>query len=115
MRHTVKLQNVVVGYSDLEHIDPELGRAWGVFRPGLGYELIQPIFRLFTEAVPMRGGEPMDEPKLERFQAARDKLGLRLVTDDGTLIPASVIHISDYPGHLELDVLISDEGYWNGR
>jgi hypothetical protein len=112
MRHTVKLHGVIVGYSELEHTERDLGRAWGKFRPGLGYELIQPIFKLFTEAVPMRGGEPMDEPKLERFLAARDRLGLEIFTDDGILIPASVIHIADYPDSLELDVLISDEGYW---
>ena len=27
----------------------------------------------------------------------------------------SVIHIADYPGNLELDVLIPDEEYWNNR
>ena len=112
MRHTVKLHDVIVGHSELEHVQPELGRAWGVFRPGLGYELLQPVFQLFREAVPMRGGEPMDAPKLERFQAARDKLGLQLFAADGSLIPTSVIHIADYPAQLELDVLITDDGYW---
>ena len=51
-RHTVKLHGIVVGYSDLEHVDPVLGVARGRFRPGVGYDLVQPIFRLFTEAVP---------------------------------------------------------------
>jgi hypothetical protein len=117
VRHTVKLHGIVVGHSDLEKRDASLGRAWGRFRPGLGYELVQPIFRLFSEAVPMRGGEPRDEDKLERYYAARDKLGLELVDESGRSIPTSVIHIADYTagkgtGTLELDVLTSDEEFW---
>ena len=83
VRHTVKLQNVIVGWSDLEHRDPSLGRAWGRFRPGVGYELVQPVFRLFSEAVPLPGGEPMDAEKLDRYHAARDQLGLVLEDASG--------------------------------
>jgi hypothetical protein len=120
VRHTVKLHGVIVGHSDLEETDPSLGRAWGVFRPGLGYELVQPIFRLFTEAVPMPGGEPRDREKLERYHAARDRLGLSLVDAAGEPIATSAIHIADYTEErgkkaIELDVLISDEEYWSGR
>ena len=117
MRHTVKLQDVVVGWCDLEERDESVGRAWGRFRPGIGYELVQPVFRLFTEAVPLPGGEPMDEDKLARYHAARDKLGLRLVDESGRSIPTSAIHISDYSERrgtesLELEVLVKDERFW---
>jgi hypothetical protein len=117
VRHTVKLQNVIVGWSDLEQRDPSLGRAWGEFRPGVGYELVQPVFRLFSEAVPLPGGEPMDQDKLERYHAARDKLGLVLEDASGRTIPTSVIHIADYTQRngrdaLELDVLVRDARFW---
>lgn len=115
MRHTVRLHGVVIGRSELEHVDPELRRAWGVFRPGMGYDLVQPVFQLFREAVPMKGGEAMDEIKLARYYAARDKLGLELVNAEGHRITTSAIHIADYPaetGGPELDVLISDDAYW---
>jgi hypothetical protein len=115
MRHTVKLAGVIVGHSDLEHTDASLGRAWGAFRPGLGYELVQPVFELFREATPMRGGEPRDLEKLDRYHAARDKLGLLLVDDRGAVIRTSVIHIADYTPNLELDVLINDDAYWSSR
>ena len=120
MRHTVKLHGVIVGHSDLEETDVTLGRAWGRFRPGLGYELVQPVFRLFTEAVPMRGGEPRDQEKLARYHAARDTLGLSLVDAEGREIRTSAIHIADYTTEwdtkaLELEVLISDDDYWAGR
>lgn len=117
MRHTVKLQNVIIGYSDLEQRDESIGRAWGRFRPGVGYDLVQPVFRLFTEAVPLPGGEPMDEDKLERYHAARDQLGLELVDEAGRSIPTSAIHISDYRERrgaeaLELEVLVNDAEFW---
>ena len=115
MRHTVTLHGVIVGHSDLERVDLSLGRAWGPFRPGLGYELVQPVFRLFREAVPMQGGEPRDQEKLARYHAAREKLGLALVDAGGKVIPTTAIHIADYPSGLELDVLIADDAYWAGR
>jgi hypothetical protein len=117
VRHTVKLHGIIVGHSELEERDESLGRAWGRFRPALGYELVQPIFRLFSEAVPMPGGEPRDRDKLARYHAARDKLGLELVDAAGKCIPTSAIHIADYTvergtDELELDVLISDTAFW---
>ena len=118
MRHTVKMHGVIVGHSDLESADESLGRAWGAFRPGLGYELVQPVFRLFTQAVPTRGGEPLDDFTLARYHAARAKLALDLVDANGNQIETTTIHIADYldeDGSLELDVLIRDAEYWNAR
>ncbi len=117
MRHTVKLKSVIVGHSDLEERDVVAGRAWGRFRPGFGYELVQPIFRLFTEAVPMRGGEPLDVDKLARYHAARDQLGLELVDATGRAIDISAIHIADYTDRggqdaIELEVLVRDKEFW---
>jgi hypothetical protein len=119
MRHTIRLQSVVVGYSELENIEPELGRAWGAFRPALGYELVQPVFRLFARAVP-RDGSSKNSELLERYYAARDALHLRLEDPDGRLIRTSAIHIADYTveegsAALEVDVLISEERYWEQR
>jgi hypothetical protein len=113
----VKLRGVIVGHSELEERDESVRRAWGRFRPGLGYELVQPIFRLFSEAVPMPGGEPRDQNKLARYYAARDKLDLELVDASGKRILTTAIHIADYTLQrgdeaLELEVLISDEDYW---
>jgi hypothetical protein len=117
MRHTVKLHGVVIGYSELEKRDAFVRRAWGQFRPGVGYDLVQPIFRLFSEAVPMPGGEPRDEDKLARYHAARDKLGLELIDASGQRIATSAIHIADYTKErgkeaIELEVLVSDEEFW---
>lgn len=119
MRHTLKLHGVVVGWSDLERIEPALGRARGRFRPGIGYELVQPVFRLFAEAVP-RAADARDEAKLARYYKSRDALQLELVDAGGKTIPTTAIHIADYRNggggdDCELDVLIADVGYWERR
>jgi len=120
MRHTLKLHGVVVGWSDLERIEPDLGRARGRFRPGVGYELVQPVFRLFAEAVPRAETAARDEAKLARYHRSRDALKLELVDPAGRVIPTSAIHIADYRndedgGDCELDVLIADVEYWERR
>jgi hypothetical protein len=119
MRHTLKLHGVIVGWSELERIEPDAGRARGRFRPGIGYELVQPIFRLYAEAVP-RSAETRDEAKLARYYKSRDALELELVDASGRRIPTSAIHIADYTNgggsdDCELDVLIADAGYWERR
>ncbi len=109
MKHTVMLHGVIVGHSELEDRVPGSLEAAGRFRRGLGYELVQPVFRLFSEAVPMPGGEPMDEDKLERYHAARDRLGLSLVDASGRAVPTNVIHIADYGAEgVRLEVLLKD-------
>ncbi|HZI41513.1 MAG TPA: hypothetical protein VFD67_07400 [Gemmatimonadaceae bacterium] len=120
MRHTLKLHGVVVGWSELERIEPDIGRARGRFRTGVGYELVQPVFRLFAEAVPRADDAERDEAKLARYYRSRDALQLELVDAAGKLIPTSAIHIADYTsdedgGDCELDVLIADTGYWERR
>jgi hypothetical protein len=118
-RHTVRLHGIAVGYSDLEVVEPALGRARGRFRPGVGYDLVQPVFRLFTEAVPVPGADVTDEEKLDRYHRSRDALGLSLEDDAGRSIRTSASHISDYSerrgGSIELEVLISDPAYWKLR
>jgi hypothetical protein len=120
MRHTLKLNGIVVGHSQLEEVEAADRRVWGLFHPGIGYELVQPIFRLFAEATPMPGGEPRDEIKLAQYFAAREKLPLELVDERGRTIRTAGIHIADYtvergPEAISLDVLIPDDAYWTGR
>lgn len=120
LRHTVRLAGVVIGYSELEEAWPDDGRARGVFRPGVGYELVEPVFRLFTEAVPAEDGPVTDAAKLERYHRSRDALGLRLEDADGTVVRTAGIHVADYAdargsGGRHLDVLIQDETYWAWR
>ena len=118
-RHTVRLHKIVIGHSELEIADPALGRARGQFRPGIGYDLVQPVFNLYSQAVPSPGGPVADQDKLDRYHKSRDALGLSLEDERGKVIRTSAIHIADYSemrgGGIELDVLISDRDYWHRR
>lgn len=119
-RHVVRLAGVVIGYSELEETWPMDRRARGKFRPGIGYDLVEPVFRLYAEAVPPGDGVVIDDTKLERYHNSRDALGLRLEDADGNVVKTSGIHIADYSRERgadarHLDVLISDERYWVRR
>lgn len=117
MRHTLRLNGIVVGWSDLEDLDPIAGRARGHFRPGIGYELVQPIFQMYAEAVTPTG-TVRDQEKLDRYHRSRDQLPLELIEDaTGRPLEISAVHIADYatpehPEARELDVLVRDEDYW---
>jgi hypothetical protein len=118
-RHTIKLHGIAIGYSELEDIDPALGRARGTFRPGVGYDLVQPVFRLYADAVPSPGAAVASQEKLERYYKSRDALGLQLEDDTGRIVTTSAIHIEDYSdrrgGGIHVEVLVSDRGYWKHR
>jgi hypothetical protein len=77
MVYTLRMHGVTVGHSDLEHRDPAANTAAGVFRPGLGYELVEPIFQL----------------EGERGRQAIEKLSLELVDAKGNVVPTSRIEI----------------------
>ena len=118
-RHTVMLKGVAIGYSDLEDADASLGRARGRFRPGVGYELVQPVFKLFSDAVPAPGADVADQEKLARYHKSRDALGLSLEDAQGRQIRTTAIHIADYShlnlGSIEVEALISDADFWKRR
>jgi hypothetical protein len=117
-RHTFKLKSVVVGWSDLDDADPFVGKARGPFRPGIGYDLVQPVFNLYVEAVPDPGGDVRDQDKLERYLKSRDALGLSLEDEQGRVVRTSAIHIEDYSGRrggIAVEVLIADREYWKRR
>ena len=108
MRYTLKLHGITVGWSEFGSFDAIEHRAWGPFRPGVGYELVQPIFALFTEAVPMKGGEPRDMEKLERYHAARERLGLELFDAGGVKTEVGAIHLAAYGMEIEIEVLVRE-------
>jgi hypothetical protein len=120
MTYTVKLHGVAVGRSTLERLDPENGFARGAFEPASGYQLVQDVFGLYTEAVPETPGGVVDAEKLARYYKARDALRLALVDAKERAVPGTTIHI--YPSTksksneaFELEVHISDPGFWRAQ
>lgn len=117
MSYTLKMRGVIVGRSSLERADASTRVATGAFRPGLGYDLVQPVFRLYAEAVPDPDAPPVDDEKLERFRAAAGRLGLELFDREGRRVETSSIHVFDYvvergSDALVLEVVIEDEAFW---
>ncbi|MFN8582298.1 MAG: hypothetical protein U0163_15160 [Gemmatimonadaceae bacterium] len=78
MHVILRLQGVIVGHADLKIRDVNSGAWRGPFRPGLGWELIEPVFEL-------RSAAPLPDAA-ERFQQARNALRFELTTADGTAL-----------------------------
>lgn len=84
MSFTLSMSGVIVGRSELEHRDSATRIASGVFRPGLGYELVQPIFALY---------DPSNAETLERYRKSREALRLQLTSASGAPIAIRDLHI----------------------
>ncbi len=110
MRYTLKLRDIVIGWSDLSHRDPAARLARGEFRRGLGYELVEPIFVLR----PVDPAAPGYDEMAQRYRRARDILQLSLHTDDGALVDTSRIDIRTgaAEGSLVIEVAIVDSNFW---
>lgn len=110
--YVLKLRDVIVGRSELAERDGAARVARGPFRPGLGWDLVEPIFAL---AEGTKGGVP-DEQR-ERYRRARDTLALGLYAADGALVESIRLDVRKDPGSptgLVLDAEIVDDAFWNG-
>jgi hypothetical protein len=79
LSYTVRLRGIIVGRAELAAVDPATGARAGAFRPGPGYDLVEPLFQL-------RG---------TRFEQAMRALGLELLDDRGAVVPTRSIDIRD--------------------
>jgi len=112
MSFTLSMSGVIVGRSELELRNAAQRLARGVFRPGLGYELTQPIFELYN-------GSSGDPEALARYRRSRDALRLQLTDSAGNQVRIRELHIrSDSPSgsddpQLFLEVETDDPVVWN--
>jgi hypothetical protein len=102
--YVVHMRGVIIGRSDLERTSPSGARA-GRFHPGPGYDLVQPVFRLFAEATTAGSGETVDAAKLARYTKARDALLLELRDAAGRALATRSIRIVDRVAELGSDAL----------
>ena len=79
MSVTVRLRGIIVGRADLASLDPVTGARSGAFRPGPGFDLVEPLFQLSGQ----------------RYQQAMHALELELLDDTGAVVPARSIDIRD--------------------
>ena len=85
MHVIVRLKDVIVGHADVEPLAGDPRVAEGEFRPGLGWDLIAPVFELYADGRgdPARGLGP-DAAKLERFERAFRALDLSVFDAGGS-------------------------------
>ena len=107
MSFTLTMSGVIVGRSELENRDPGRRIAWGVFRPGLGYDLAQPVFALYESAA-------HDAELMTRYRKSRDALRLELTDSSGARVNVRELNIrSDGgAGSPVLEVETDDPGFW---
>lgn len=89
MSHVLKLRDIIVGRCDLPVTGGSAHVLRAPFRPGLGWELVEPIFQLNQAA---------DDEQRARYRRARDTLALTLFAPDGSLVETTRIDIVADPG-----------------
>ena len=111
MSYTLTMSGVIVGRSELEMRDAAARVARGAFRPGLGYELAQPVFALYQ-------GLGSDAEGLARYRKARDALRLNLTDSAGTSVSVRDLHIrpstdgESSESGLVLEIVTDDARIW---
>jgi hypothetical protein len=108
MSYVLKMSGVIVGRSELEDRDADRRSASGVFRPGLGYDLVEPIFGLYEAA--------MDSPDaMARYRKSRDALRLQLTDSSGRPVPVRELHIRRGASASApvLEVETDDPAFWS--
>ena len=108
MTFILKMSGVIVGRSELENRDATRRQASGVFRPGLGYDLVQPIFDLLETA-----GDSVEA--MSRYRKSRDALRLELSDSSGSVLTVRDLHIrrNSGSGAPILEVETDDPGFWS--
>jgi len=107
MSFTLSMSGVIVGRSELEHRDSAQRLASGAFRPGLGYDLAQPIFALYERAAG-------DADALSRYRKAREALRLELTDSSGKRVTVRELHIRSGSAEksLVLEIETDDPVIW---
>lgn len=109
--YVLKLRDVIVGRSELAARDGAKRLARGPFRPGLGWDLVEPIFALAGNP-----NEGVSDEQRARYRRARDTLALGLYAPDGSLVESIRLDVRKDPASptgLVLDAEIVDDAFWN--
>jgi hypothetical protein len=114
MTYQLWLESTLLGTSPLSQIDRCAGIAYGPFAPTEAYDLVRPVFHLFTAA----NGLPTPPERAEaraRYYQARDALRLLLTSAGGETVATRWVHIHDRAGsastaQLELQAALIPRG-----
>jgi hypothetical protein len=118
MSYVLRMSGIIVGRSALEGGDPLSRTASGELRPGIGYDVAEPIFALYDAAMAMDDAAARRQA-LDRFTKARDAMRLEIVDEQGTRLAAREARVTRAgrgpSAGLRLEVVVDDEAFWAGR
>ena len=104
-----------IGTSPLKFRDSGMAVAFGRFDPTPMYDVVRPVFLLFTRAL-SADNRANDPQKLAQYYAARNALELALEDENGRRLATGHIHIIDWgpenESDLEVEVQINDPQFW---
>ncbi|MBF0315847.1 MAG: hypothetical protein HQK52_20665 [Oligoflexia bacterium] len=91
-KYHVYCNNEFIGESDLENEDGGMGVRIGVFFPNSVYSKYRSIFQIFYSATQEQNNEGL----YRAYYAARDSLGLYIVSTENDLKLNGTVHIYDF-------------------
>ena len=98
MRFQIFSRDLLIGSSDMEVLDPPMGIASGLFLPAEGYQSVQSVFLIYSEALFSAADH---DPEITRYYRERDALSLTVRLDNGEAVPVQCVHIEDFSVELE--------------
>lgn len=111
MSYTLKLKDIVIGWCDFDSRDEATRIARGPFRPGLGFELVEPIFLL--RPIDPHAPDALDREM--RYRRARNTLALSLHSADGAEVDTvriDIVRDESSATELALEVSVVDRSFW---
>jgi hypothetical protein len=103
LRYAILCNGEIIGHSELEDREPDLGLASGRFEPTDAYPPVAHVFRLFAEA--QADGENESVPaKLAAYEEARAGLVLEVREAGGRVLAGAGVSITDVAGEAVLGV-----------
>jgi hypothetical protein len=105
MKYKIVCNGKVIGESDLEDYDDGMNVRSGKFYPTKEYEMVRPIFLLFSSAQSKTPHDKFDEEKVKRYYESSGKLNLTVI-GDADLKFIGQIHIEDF------SLEAGEEGYY---
>jgi hypothetical protein len=93
MRFQIFSRDLLIGSSELEHLDPPMGIASGLFSPAEDDQRVQPVFRIYSEACLNEANQSSE--MFDRYYRERDAPNLTVRLHTGETVPVQCVHIED--------------------
>ena len=118
MNYRILINDIEIGYSELEHRDYGLGIFYGNFNPTSEYEKYRSIFHLYSEAMILRDKHEPYQEKFNEYVRKRDLLKITVEEEGGKKVPVSkvsIVDLFDELGSYEVEVWISKPDFINNH